>query len=322
MTKMGCQFCGAARGFGSSRRERYNPAKLSERSLALETFAQVIGKGKRYLARAARPLSQYRLFPTELILHFGTHKAITTYYGQVMTVLGAEFELPWQNFYSNYPQFIEAVRTGRGKRIYELDDYTDIEWHLLPSFRGSHVVRDPRDLIVSGYHYHLWTNEAWCQAPHFYWEPVVRNPYFRYVESDPARFPSAESYQTYLRGLDPERGLILESVWRKHLFDRMRRWKPSAAIFESTYEAIVGNEVELFGKMFDHYGFAPRLKERGLQVVEQFSLKNAATGEQKHTRKGTSRQWVEEFTPQVKTLFKEMQGDLLIQLGYEKDLNW
>ena len=28
------------------------------------------------------------------------------------------------------------------------------------------------------------------------------------------------------------------------------------------------------------------------------------------------------FTPAVKTRFKELYGDLLIQLGYEQDANW
>jgi len=32
--------------------------------------------------------------------------------------------------------------------------------------------------------------------------------------------------------------------------------------------------------------------------------------------------WRTSFTPENKALFKEVAGDLLIQLGYEKDNDW
>ncbi len=184
-------------------------------------------------------------------------------------------------------------------------------------------MRDPRDLIVSGYYYHLWTDEPWCVRTPYYWYHVVQNPYFQYVESDPARYPREQSYQAYLKSLDEERGLILELVWRARLFDRVRRWNfNNPRIIECKYEEIVGNEVAAFTKIFQHYGFHPRLARRGLELVEQHSLKNRAKGEQSHVRKGTQGQWAQDFTPLVKSLFKQTQGDLLIQLGYERDLDW
>jgi hypothetical protein len=39
-------------------------------------------------------------------------------------------------------------------------------------------------------------------------------------------------------------------------------------------------------------------------------------------RKGQIGAWKEEFTPEHKKLFKQYGGELLIKLGYEKDLNW
>lgn len=32
----------------------------------------------------------------------------------------------------------------------------------LGDFRGTHMVRDLRDVFVSGYFYHLWTKESWA----------------------------------------------------------------------------------------------------------------------------------------------------------------
>ncbi len=39
-------------------------------------------------------------------------------------------------------------------------------------------------------------------------------------------------------------------------------------------------------------------------------------------RKGQIGAWKHEFTPEHKELFKQYGGELLIKLGYEKDLNW
>ncbi len=39
-------------------------------------------------------------------------------------------------------------------------------------------------------------------------------------------------------------------------------------------------------------------------------------------KKGQIDSWKQYFTPQVKTLFKKVAGQLLIDLGYEEDLNW
>ena len=39
-------------------------------------------------------------------------------------------------------------------------------------------------------------------------------------------------------------------------------------------------------------------------------------------RKGTTKQWEKEFTPEIKELFKERAGDWLIKMGYEENNDW
>jgi len=58
------------------------------------------------------------------------------------------------------------------------------------------------------------------------------------------------------------------------------------------------------------------------QLVEQ-ALK-AINPERSHTYRpgGGVRNWEKRFTPQHKAQFKEVAGDLLIELGYESDLDW
>ena len=56
---------------------------------------------------------------------------------------------------------------------------------------------------------------------------------------------------------------------------------------------------------------------------EQKSGRKPGQEDQKSfARKGVSGDWRNKFTPEHKARFKEIAGDLLIELGYEKDKNW
>ena len=81
-------------------------------------------------------------------------------------------------------------------------------------------------------------------------------PEFKYIATDPAKYPQTESYQEYLNTLSPESGMILEALWRKSHFDQMQAWNfHNPRILEMRYEDIVGNERAAFEQLFLHYGF-------------------------------------------------------------------
>jgi lipopolysaccharide transport system ATP-binding protein len=62
--------------------------------------------------------------------------------------------------------------------------------------------------------------------------------------------------------------------------------------------------------------------------VNDNSFKNRAgrkPGEEdvtSHYRKGVSGDWQNHFTDNIKAAFKEKFGQILIDTGYEKDMNW
>ncbi len=293
----------------------------------MEKYRKVTRKGQRilrhWLGHLFPPLPQPDLFPSQVILHFSHHKCLTGYYNMIMGQLGEEFNFPMQHFGSNVRRFETAVINARKKGEFSLNNTSDFDLAHFPEFRGSHFIRDPRDLIVSGYHYHLSTLESWCITQDYPWDETTRHPYFTsYVEADLQKFPKNVSYQDYLKTLDPERGILLELIWRQFGFTAMLSWKPNPYIIEFKYETIVGNEVESFRKIFEHYEFHPKLVKRGLTLVDAFSLKNIVKGENRHARKGTSGQWKSEFTPRVTEAFKNLNGNLLIHLEYEKDNHW
>jgi hypothetical protein len=62
----------------------------------------------------------------------------------------------------------------------------------------------------------------------------------------------------------------------------------------------------------------PTPREKALEI-----LIDAIQPQKSHTfRAGKTGGWKEHFTPEHKALFKEVAGDLLVQLGYEQDNDW
>ncbi|MGD6967692.1 sulfotransferase domain-containing protein [Rossellomorea vietnamensis] len=57
------------------------------------------------------------------------------------------------------------------------------------------------------------------------------------------------------------------------------------------------------------------------EIVEKM-LRNVNPDKSATFRKGSIGDWRKDFTPEHKRVFKEVAGDLLIRLGYEKDYNW
>lgn len=179
------------------------------------------------------------------------------------------------------------------------------------SFRATHMIRDPRDVAVSAYHYHLWTDEAWVHVP--------RGIY------------GGKSYQEHLASLDPADGLLLEIDWTmRHQVRDMLGWDYSQREFlELRYEDVIADEADQFARVFQHYGFDERTTARGLAIVQSISFQqmtNRRVGEtaaRDHLRSGRPGEWRDHFGPAHVTRFKELGGAVaLMQLGYESGSDW
>jgi hypothetical protein len=173
-------------------------------------------------------------------------------------------------------------------------------------YRGSHLIRDPRDVVVSGYHYHLRTDEAW-----------VRQPKERY---------GGLSYQAFLQAGDEHDGLMaeIERCARSSVAE-MDVWpygRPE--ILELRYEDAVRDEVATFTRLFQFYGFHDEAVERGIKIVEQFSRRHGphAGDDDPHVRSGEPGEWRRYFGPDHVSRFKELTGDLVVRLGYEDGPDW
>lgn len=269
---------------------------------------------KRKKDRAVLRLSKLvrRLFPGKLIFrkefrnaspkifHACYHRCGTVWFSNILRQLAVKTGL-------KFCDGEEAKQASDSDII--LYPHSRVDVNQLGHYRGSHMVRDPRDMMISGYFYHLWTKEKWCHK-------------------SKERF-GGKSYQQVLNALSPEEGLALTIRESSDFVEDMMKWDyQNPLIMEIRYEDLIEREAELFPKIFSHYGFKPAAIEIGCEAAEKYTLRNVAIWEignpkgKSHFRSGEVAQWREIFQPSHKALFKQLYPDILVKLGYEKDNEW
>lgn len=228
------------------------------------------------------------------LVHVAHHRAGTLWFTQVLSHVARFYGLSFESgsFRSAKPT-ADVVVLWDSPSMFE----PDRPW------KGSHVIRDPRDMVVSGYHYHRWSEEPWLHVP--------RDSL------------GGQTYQEALNAFDEADGLSLEirefASWSREMAD----WdygRPET--LELRYEDIMANEGEEFRRLFEHYGFSERATRVGLEVAANHSLTRLGTREGSHMRSGKPGQWQDTFTEQHVALFKHLTGNLVVRLGYERDENW
>jgi len=177
----------------------------------------------------------------------------------------------------------------------------------LSEFRGFHVIRDPRDIIVSAYFSHKLSHpiegEDWLVGP-----------------------------REILNTVDQEQGLRLSIEWRAEQFKRMGDWMyDHGNIYESRFEILTTwPEVE-FKNIFKFLGLLPDplTPELLTEILEANAFARLTGGRKKgiedvesHYRKGIPGDWRNHLHGSNKEVVKERYGQLLIDLGYEQNMDW
>lgn len=279
----------------------------------------------------------------DLTVFLGHHKCGTSWFTQILWHLSADLGLKFRGF-NRSEQFEELGLTEvvkqEGIDWLSLRNATWKNVEELPAFRGFHVVRDPRDILVSGYFSHLKTH-------HLTSETMIE-----------ARKQLSE--------LSKEDGLIAEmNGISRGVLAQISEWNygEREEILELRMEDVSANPSGKFREIFTHLGcysedatlslgnrvafLVNRLHRRskGLSLVkfpsrqissfhleaqlEKSSFQRLSKGrtqgevdEKSHYRSGKHGDWRNHFTPKVLEAFKENFGDIAVRLGYEESEDW
>ena len=174
--------------------------------------------------------------------------------------------------------------------------------------RALHVIRDPRDVVISGCFYHVKTVERWA--------------------NNPKKEFGGKSYRDAISALPTEHDKLvfeMDHTAGKTIREMMAWDYGNNLVHEARYEdLIVDRELKHFQPIMAFLGFEGERLETALKYVRELSLFGGAAGSDPadHIRSGEGRQWVRTFTPELKAEFKQRFPDALQRLGYEINSDW
>jgi hypothetical protein len=205
-------------------------------------------------------------------------------------------------------------------------------------YRGFHVIRDPRDVIVSGYFSHRYSHRV----------NLDTSPWLYKFREHLARLPDLES------------GLLAEIEFSHAYMTPMHAWNyENPHVLELRFEELTAEPTATFLRIFEFFNvstpsYAPRLLAKSASRLlpwnrnKQFLPKTETLprallqwliwrnrferrsggrrqGEENpehHYRKGIPGDWRNYFTPRVKDAFKQRYPNLVPALGYEATDDW
>lgn len=222
------------------------------------------------------------------------HKVMTTYFNAVLKLLGFGLKLPYQRVHIEHPSpAVRMVLSMHGK----------LNLPRLRPYRGVHIMRDPRDMIVSGYHYHKWTHEEWVHRPD----------------------DQGVSYQQKLNRVENHDGLFMEIDHFIFFYrETLENWDMNDPdILEVSYDDLMGDQRNtVYDDIFKHLGFKNADLNLAGDLMRLFEAKSR-TGRtsdgiaaQSHVRSGKSGQWKAELSANHIAYIERELGPVLRKFGY------
>jgi sulfotransferase 6B1 len=164
------------------------------------------------------------------------------------------------------------------------------------------IYRDPRDLLVSQVFF----------ATDMYEDHGMHDYYTSLPDFD-------ERLKVAITGIDRE-GLRMVSV--KQRYEGVFQWLEQRKVLCIRFEDLINNRDATLNAMLDEVektGYTiPTPRKKALSILmEAIQPKKSRT-----FRSGKTGAWQEYFREEHKKLFKDVAGDLVVRLGYEKNNGW
>lgn len=228
--------------------------------------------------------------------HFSFHKCLTKYtsltLNRALNNMGLR-RSGYKHFNSLKREFIEGAprldMASLNNHFLTVDELESISGE---KNTYSLFIRDPRDLIVSGYYYHKKGREAWTRIAH----PEPED--YRVVNGcvPMAIKESGLSFSDHLEQCEFEEGLLLELEFRRNHFASLSNWLAYDSddfLFVDYFEVMRGEEAA-FSRLARHHG----LNCIQMKAIVFFARKYKAANSTKnaHIRNPQPGQWKEVLT--------------------------
>lgn len=248
------------------------------------------------------------MISTPIRAYFGHHKCGTSWIsrviGDVCTITG--LKIAHHHYESLFDGDIVALRRTSPFDFWRYTN-ADINFTRNVDLLGFHVVRDPRDLIISAYFSHL-------------------------ISHSDENWPRLRHYRPYLRGLSKQVGIKAEMEFCAIFLFQMLSWDYSRSnVIELRFEDLITDELNQFERIFRFLKMVPDLLSVAdlAQIVQQNRFEVLSGGRQpgeqdiqSHYRRGRPGDWREHFDEGHVDYFKKLYNPLLIKLGYESKEDW
>lgn len=171
------------------------------------------------------------------------------------------------------------------------------------------IFRDPRDVAVS--HVFYVTD---MEARH------VHHEYYQSLPDFNARLKVSILGRPDMNTRpEPSRRVEFPNIADR--FATYLGWLDQPSVMSIHFEDLINDHAATLNRIIDH--FLARVPLHAPRELILESLESSINPKRSPTfRSGKTGEWKKHFTEEHKKIFKEVAGDLLIQLGYEKDQNW
>lgn len=165
------------------------------------------------------------------------------------------------------------------------------------------MLRDPRDVVIS--HVHYVTEMESNHIHHEYYNQELTN--------------FDERLRTSIAGI-PDPSIPFPDIFQR--FEPYLGWLDHREVQSLHYEELMTDQEKTLGRILEHAvrsGF-PEPSDRGdalHALAESIDPQRSPT-----FRRGQVGGWRNSFNSENKRLFKDVAGELLIRLGYERDHDW
>jgi hypothetical protein len=176
-----------------------------------------------------------------------------------------------------------------------------------PQSRILHVIRDPRDVLLSAMSYHRKATEPWLHTPKKIFDRMTYQEKLNSLPDDNAR---------YLFEMHNSAGQTIKD---------MKNWAyGNPNTIECKYEELIeDSDLIIFTNILFHLGF----NDENIGICQTVIRNNSIFGKvnkqrKSHIRAGHSKQWREKFSVGMAEEFVSLFGSALVELGYEDDNSW